>query len=211
MNPIYIFRIVHIENLEHILRTGLILCPNHHSTHPNYRSIGNNQIISSRNQKQIPGLEPLAFRDFVAFYFGPRSIMLYNIHTGYGEVPQIDQQEIIYLVYNVSQIREHGYTFFFTDGHAMQYPITKFFFDLKDLDQVNFKDAYANDFSASQEHQNPGLKRRKQAEFHIKKQIDFNHIAGIVVYNEEKAQFVLNLLKAYNYQTKVKVHKNFYF
>lgn len=211
MAPLFVYRITHIQNLSFIFETRRIVCPNHTNIDPNYSAIGNNQIISSRNTRAVPGLEPKTFKDFIGFYFGKRSIMLYNIHTGYGEVNQVNQREIVYLVYDISQITEHGYNYFFTDGHAMQHPITRFFNSLEALNEVNLLDANATDFSAAADIRNPGLKRRKQAEFHIENEIDLEHIHEIVVYGEDQLQLVKQLLQNYNIEKNVRIDASFYF
>jgi len=95
MEPFDIYRILHFTNLEYILQNGIVTSPNHQNSNPNYRSIGNNDIIQIRSNKNVPTHIENTFRDFVAFYIGKRSIMLYNIITGYGEIQQVDQSEII--------------------------------------------------------------------------------------------------------------------
>jgi len=211
MKSIFIYRITHISNLEFILKNRVITCPNHASNNPNYKGIGNNQIINLRNASPIPIRQEHTFRDYIAFYFGKRSIMLYNILTGYGEVERIPQHEIIYFVYDISKILKHGYDFFFTDGHALQTPVTQFFSDLKDLRYVNFKDANAVDFSAAAEIHNPGLKRRKQSEFHIYRELQISHIHEIVVYDKNQMSTVNGLLDAFIRKINVRMDKSFYF
>ena len=211
MKPIFIYRITHINNLDFILKNGVITCPNHANRNPEYKGIGNNQIINLRNARPIPVKVEHTFRDYIAFYFGKRSIMLYNIRTGYGEVERIPQHNIIYFVYDLSKILKHGYDFFFTDGHALQIPVTQFFSDLKDLKYVNFRDANAKDFSAAAEIHNPGLKRRKQAEFDIYRELQLNHLHEIVVFSKTQRDVVNSLLNTHGWEINVGIDKSCYF
>jgi len=211
MDPLYIYRIIHHSNLEYILRTGRVVCPNHANADPVYRNIGNNAIINLRNQKVIQGLPPRTFRDYVAFYFGMRSIMLFNIHTGRGEVEQIDQDEIIYLVYDVSSIVDHAYEFFFTDGNGAKIPQTQVFLNLDDLDKVDYTAAYATRWSTADQINDPDLKRKKHSEFHIYQELNFDHISEIAVNSETRKVEIERLLKDYNTPKSVRVERTFYF
>lgn len=211
MNPFYIYRIIHFTNLEYILQNGLVTSPNHPNSNPNYRSIGNNDIIRVRSNKNVPTHPNNTFRDFIGFYIGKRSIMLYNIITGYGEIQQVNQDEIIYLVYDISQIINHGYDFFFTDGHALKAPITQFYSDLGDFHNVDLTAVNAVDFSAAAEINYPDLKRKKQAEFHILGELDFNNIYEIVVLNNHRLQLIQSLIQQYGYTTNVRIDNNYYF
>jgi len=209
--PIPIFRITHISNLDYIVNLGKLVCPNHEDRDVDYRAIGNNEIIESRSQRPLPINADRTFKDYVAFYFGPRSIMLYNIQTGYGEVEQVNQEEIIYLVSNIEAICDTDTEYFFTDGHALQHPTTRFFEDIVQLEEVNFADAFARNFSAANEINNPGLKRRKQSEFHVFKELDWNLINEIVVYNQEAMNNVNNILNQAGITKTVRIDTNYYF
>jgi len=194
-----------------MIQAGLITCKNHANADIGFTGIGNNAIIQARNQQSLPINPQRTFKDYIAFYFGKRSIMLYNIITGYGEVNQMPQSEIIYLIYDISQIINHQYEYFFTDGHALQYPTTKFFTDLNDLGEIDYHAAYATDFSAAAEINNPGLKRRKQAEFHIYYEMNLYHISEIVVFNNAIQSTVQTLLNNGGYNINVRVDNSFYF
>jgi len=211
MNPFNIYRILHFTNLGYILQNGIITSPNHPNSNPNYRSIGNNDIIQIRSNKNVSTHPDNTFRDFIGFYIGKRSIMLYNIITGYGEIQRVNQDEIIYLVYNISQINNHGYDYFFTDGHALKAPITQFYSDLADFHNVDLTAVNATNFSAAAEINYPDLKRKKQSEFHILNEIDFNNIIEIVVLTNQRQQEIQQLIQQYGYTTNVRVDNDYYF
>ena len=70
--PTYIYRMIHIDNLARILAEGYINAPNS-STDAAYIPIGETSLILQRGDKQI-NIEPFGtFKDYVSFYFGPRS------------------------------------------------------------------------------------------------------------------------------------------
>ncbi len=52
------------------------------------------------------------FSDYIAFYFGARSPMLYNIYHGFNDVPKRPQEEIIYIIATFEKILEYNYLMF---------------------------------------------------------------------------------------------------
>ena len=94
-SKIWVYRIIHYQNLEYILQNG-IYYRNSENFDPNYVNIGSPEVINHRDKviaKCFPGT---IVNEYVPFYFGFRTPMLYKIKTGHG-VPQRPQHEIIYL------------------------------------------------------------------------------------------------------------------
>ena len=46
---IYLYRITHLNNLDYIIKTGKITCPNHPDADSDYINIGDTTLIRSRN------------------------------------------------------------------------------------------------------------------------------------------------------------------
>lgn len=80
--PTKLFRIVHVDNLSTLLRRRGLHAPNHQpDAGLPYRVIHNEEIQRVRRQRRIPcGLRGV-IHDYVSFYFGPRLLMLYLLHT----------------------------------------------------------------------------------------------------------------------------------
>ena len=91
-----IFRIVHRANIPWILDYGLH-CRNSQVCDPNYRNIGNSDLIDRRSRVTVPIPPGGTLSDYVPFYFTPHSPMLLNIKTGRG-VPMVQNSEIVILV-----------------------------------------------------------------------------------------------------------------
>lgn len=81
-NREYCYRITHIQNLPLILENGIVN-KNHSDADGNYIEIGNPEIINVRSTTQVRIDGYGVIGDYVPFYFTPKSIMLYNIITGY--------------------------------------------------------------------------------------------------------------------------------
>ncbi|GLR91429.1 DarT ssDNA thymidine ADP-ribosyltransferase family protein [Bradyrhizobium iriomotense] len=79
-----IFRITHKDNLPEllwILDNGLH-CRNSDKQDPNFVNIGLVELIDKRKTWAVPLSPKETLSDYVPFYFTPRSITAYNIHTG---------------------------------------------------------------------------------------------------------------------------------
>ena len=111
-----IFRITHKDNLPWILSNGLH-CRNSSSRDSNFVNIGMTDLIDKRIPWVVPRKPGGALSDYVPFYFTPRSMMAFNIHTGRG-VRQRDNVEIIILVTSLVRLCEQGVPFLITDKHA---------------------------------------------------------------------------------------------
>jgi ssDNA thymidine ADP-ribosyltransferase, DarT len=74
--------------------------------------------------------------DYVAFYFGPRSVMLYQLHTGWVEGYKEGQEPLIHLVSTCQSVAEAGLRFVFSDGHGLA-RFTAWYDQLPDLDKVD--------------------------------------------------------------------------
>ncbi len=121
-----IYRIVHIDNIEHLLKNGMYH-RGHANADPNYINIGDSDLIAQRHDYPV-GINPPggALGEYVPFYFGPLSPMLLNIKTGYRGITQRPQRDIIYIACKVSDVVRHCPNWCFTDGHAKN-KITTFY------------------------------------------------------------------------------------
>ena len=116
--------------------------------------------------------------DYVPFYFGPRSPMLFTYSKGNVPGTSGNQDEIIYFVTEAEYLASKGYEIVFTDGHPITEP-KAFFNDLKDIDEVDLalmKSKYWSDTDAD-----PDRKRRRQAEFLVRGKLAWEDISGIAV------------------------------
>lgn len=129
-----IFRITHIDNLSWILDNGLHA--RNGKVDPNYRNIGNPDLIERRSKREVPVPPSGTLNDYVPFYFTPYSIMMLNIKTGCG-VTKVPNDEVLIFVSSLHLVASKGVRFIFTNQHA--YPRTaEYFTDLEMLDRVDW-------------------------------------------------------------------------
>ncbi|MBR6320824.1 MAG: DUF4433 domain-containing protein [Prevotella sp.] len=200
----YAFRLVHIKNIPHILEVGFVL-PASPKASDCYISIGDRVVITKRNT--LPNSGHIDLQQYVPFYFGPRSPMLYVIQKGYNGVTQYPPSALVYCIVRLSDILEQNVDCVFTDGHAFS-AITKYYSkdDLKRIDEIiNQEDVYAKFWNVEDD---LDLKRRKEAELLVKTELPAKYIGGFVVYNNEARDKLLSYgIDA----SKIVVRESFYF
>ena len=204
LNRLHLFRMTHIENIEHILQYGIthISSPN---ANCNYLPIGDNSMIGSRNDFQLPNGKILG--QYIPFYFGTRMPMLYVIQKGYNGVKVTPLANIVYCISSVQQIIDNNLPFILTNGHAVD-GLTEFFNE-SDISQIdNIIDLKAIQAKYWREANDLDLKRRKEAEFLIESDLPSSAILGWAVYNEEAKT---KLEKMGIDATKIVVKPTYYF
>jgi len=188
--PTYIFRIIHRENLQILIDEGKLAAPNF-STNKDYISIGETELIRQRGDKPIAITPYGTMRDYISFYFGVRSPMLYCIWRGF-DVEQRPQEDIIYLISTIEKLQELNAPFIFTDGHSFA-AYTQFFNDTRYLSQIDWKTVNLNRWNNTPD--DSDRKRRKEAECLVHKEVPFESIIGIVVYNQKVYDYISSVLK----------------
>jgi hypothetical protein len=199
LNKTYLFRMTHIQNIPHILQYGIthLTSPNASS---NYVPIGDGSLINTRSSFILNNGKQLG--DYIPFYFGVLTPMLYVIQKGYNDVKVTPAEDIVYCVSSVQQIIDAQLDFVFTDGHAIETLSSQYapievnnidtLLDFKAINDWKFKDP--NDLDK---------KRRKQAEFLVDGDVPKEAVIGFIVYNKN-AQDKLLAMGIENKKTKIK-------
>lgn len=200
-----IFRIVHRDNLQWMLDNGLHA--RNGMTCATYRNIGNVDLISRRATRPVPVDPGGTLNDYVPFYFTPYSIMLYNIHTGYG-VARVPNDEIVILVASLHDIARKGFWFVFTNQHA--YPVmAEYYNDLSKLDRVDWPLLQSRNFKHDPD--DPGKKERYQAEALIWRHLPVSALLGVCCYTSAVERHIQNELKARKLELRTLVQTGWYF
>lgn len=204
LNKTYLFRMTHIQNIPHILQYGIT-----HLTSPNangnYVPIGDGSLINTRSNFILNNGKRLG--DYIPFYFGILTPMLYVIQKGYNDVKVTAAEDIVYCVSSVQQIIDAQLDFVFTDGHAIETLSSQYapidvnnidtLLDFKAINDWKFKDP--NDLDK---------KRRKQAEFLVDGDVPTEAVIGFIVYNKNAQD---KLLAMGIEEKKTKIKTGFYF
>jgi len=204
----FCYRIMHRENLGHVLKHGLV-CKHHKNADSGFISIGNIEIIDVRSSTSVKIQDFGNIGDYVPFYFTTRSIMLYNIVTGYQtpKVPQRAKNEIIAIRCRIDTLAGQR-NWFFTDGQAND-DATTHFSDLQDLNKVDWDCILQGDFSKSvADYDKP---RRYQAEFLVFNQVPVECIEAICVYDDATEAWVQTKLDKAGLKIPILVNKHYFF
>jgi hypothetical protein len=201
--PTPIYRLIHIDNLSVILECSGMHAPNHPPEGGcDYRAIHNVDIQKIRRQRSIPCGPGGTAHDYVAFYFGRRSPMLYQLHTGWVEDCDEGQEPLIYAVSMVETIVQAGLEFVFSDGHGIA-AFTQWFDNLNDLDKVDWDMVYADYWKDVVEDMD--RQRRKQAEFLVHRFCPWGAVNRIGVLNDAVKERVERILDRKNISMPVEV------
>lgn len=179
LQNINLYRIVHRANVAYILEQGMY-CIGHPLFDPNNIFIGDSTLTEQRHDFAVPLIGRGNLGNYVPFYFGYRSPMLFNIATGYRNIVKRPQSDIVYIVCKLQTFMTNACPFIFTDGHAKN-QATQFFTDVADLNKLDWDSVHALTWKNTSD--NPDRMRRKQAEFLVKAEVPPQYIAALVVYD----------------------------
>jgi len=191
----YVFRMVHVQNMPHVLSSGLVHRSSVHAS-ANYKAIGDRALIAKRRTLRVAveGTgEVITLGDYIPFYFGTRSPMLYVMQQGGNFVPEPVQPEaIVYCVVGLDTLVHQKVDFYFSDGHATD-SFTKFY----DRSRVHALPQLVNLPATKARYwadkSNLDLKRKKQAELLVKGNVPVALIAGFVVCAQKTKEILVNL------------------
>lgn len=202
-----IWRILHRDNLPWVLANGLH-CGSSSVRGAHWVSIGNAELISKRASHPVPVPPGGVLNDYVPFYFTPLSVMLRNIHTGWGGIQQRHNDEIVILVSSLPKVRELGLSFLFTDRHAY-YRWANFYADLAELSQVDWALLQRRDFKRDED--DPDKVGRYQAEALVHRHVPIQALLGVGCYSERMRASIERTMRDLNVTLPVHTRPGWYF
>ena len=210
LDQIFLFRIMHIDNIEYVLKLGKFTIYNSKEADPNYINIGESELINLRSEHEIitshSNKKYYPSRDFLPFYLWYKSIMLYRIQTGYN-IKKIKPENIIYAVYKLENIIDN-IEYLFTNGHGYA-KFTQWYDNIKYLNEIDWNIVKGSQWKNTED--DTDRLRRKQAEFWIKKQLSLKTIFGLAVYDKNSKNKLDALCKKYNRDIKIKIKPEYYY
>ncbi|WP_199243844.1 type II toxin-antitoxin system toxin DNA ADP-ribosyl transferase DarT [Phycisphaera mikurensis] len=176
----------HRDNLPWILEHGLH-CPTSDTLDPGFVAIGREEIIDRRTRHEVSCGPGGVLADYVPFYFTPRSIMAFNIRTGFHGLTQRDNDDLVVLVSSIPRLLEMSIGFVFYSGQAMLHESTCHA-DAADLTKIDWALLNAADFRNDPE--DPGKKGRYQAEALVHRHTPVEALLGVGCYSPKVAHEV---------------------
>jgi len=202
-----IFRITHRDNLEWMLDNGLHARTGALSD-PNFRKIGNHELIEKRKDRAVPAETGGTLSDYIPFYFTPRSMMAYNIRTGYDGIEQIPNDDILILSSSLHSLSASAVPYVFTDQHAYR-ALAQFFTRVEHLNEIDWKILCASDFARDPD--NPQKTDKYQAEALIWKYLPVECLDQIGCHSEGVRDEVRGQLTRRGINVKADTRKGWYF
>ncbi len=169
--------------------------------------IAHQHIKERRARRSVPVCRQGTLADYVPFYFGPRSPMLYAIHRGAVEGYDDGQRSILHLTSAAELVVQSGLPFAFTEGHA-EIAFSELFDDLEFLNTIDWvvmASHYWNDTNTDSDR-----KRRRQAEFLVHDFFPWTLVTGIGVIGSRMASEVGAALRQSDHQPEVVVESGWY-
>lgn len=205
MNPL-ILHITNVGNLPVILQLGGLWSNNHLPVgSPAPISSAHANIQARRAATAVPCGPGGSLHDYVPFYFGERSPMLYANHAGFAG--NGGQRPLVYLVSDVQSVAQAGCRWVFTDGHAeMLRGLTRAHISLAALPGLDWKAIGTRFWGADAE-----TKRKKQAEFLVHRFFPWSLVREIVVVDAAMQAQVQGILAGQAHVPPVTVNLSWYY
>lgn len=207
--PTRIYHITDVDNLSSILERGGLGCTTWmQQTSTTFTCVAHDSIQRRRAMKTVPCGPGGKLHDYVPFYFGPRSPMLYVIKQGGVAGYTKGQNSIVHLVSSVQLVEKAGKQWAFTDGHGIM-DFTEFYDDVAMLDKVDWTVMAAKYWNETDS--DTDRPRRRQAEFLVHDFCDWELIKGIGVNTLQMKSKVEELIASAEHSPAVKVKSEWYY
>jgi hypothetical protein len=211
--PTPIFRFIHVDNLDTLMRRSALHGPNHVPTDGlPYRFCHDPEVQGARGAVTITVGPGGTIHNYVPFYFGYLSPMMLKLKTGRVAGYNDGQDPLIYLVSTAQAVADADadVEFVFTDGHGLAF-FTDQFDRLERLDAVDWEMVYQRYWSDNMTDMD--RQRRKQAEFLVHRSCPWSLIQEIAVINTEMRDRVEAIQKTFSVTQRkvVKVERSWYY
>lgn len=203
----YFYHFTHLDNLDSIIKNGLLCTKNKDDKGISHYNIANKTIQGRRSEMDVvcDGQNFGKVHDFVPFYFSTKNPMQLAIINQ----KKVDQPELIFFGVKTSLIESKK--FIFTNSSANSVIPPSFYNDIKYLDQLDWDiiNSYKWSFNEVQ-------KQKRMAEVLVK-DFKFEYIDHIVVFNEFIKNEVEKIFEDNNISNKPRIefepveNKRFYF
>ena len=203
----YFYHFTHLDNLDSILKNGLLCTKVKEANNINHYDIANKTIQRRRSEMDVicDGENFGKIHDFVPFYFSTRNTMQLSIINQ----KKVDQSELIFLGVKTDLINNQN--FIFTDSSANTNNAPKFYNKSADLANLNWDVINSSKWSFSDQE-----RQQRMAEVLIK-DFNFDYVDHIIVFNKEIRDKVEKIFKNNEFSDHPKLeysgyeNKHFYF
>ena len=206
-----IYHIVHGNRLASIVNDGGLHCDAAMVSRPETgTNIGMSNIKQRRLSLPMPCYPDTRVGDYVPFYFGPRSVMLYLIYRANhpeldyrgGQAPIVHLESDLHSVVDWANANRRRWAFSLSNA-AAQY--TQFRAHLDDLNQIDWNAVYARNW------QGDAVREAKQAEFLVHQFFPWHLVSRIGVISERISNRVASVIGSAAHKPKIEVQRAWYY
>jgi hypothetical protein len=183
----FFFHFTHIENIESIVKNGLVCTNKKLKENIVHKNIAAEEIQHRRSEMDVTCAPFGKVHDYVPFYFTSRNPMFLSILLG----KNIDQQFLVFFAVPIEKITESNVVF--TDSSANTNNPPNFYNDPSNLDSLNWKAINSNKWSTVDEDE----KHQKMAEVLILDEVPLDWIDTIIVWNENVKKEIIRIFEKY--------------
>ncbi|QMB06618.1 DUF4433 domain-containing protein [Citrobacter freundii] len=180
----FVYHFTYVDNLERIIKNGLLSTNLKSNKGINHKDIANSGIQHRRSEMRVTCGPGGVVHDYVPFYFTKRSPMLLNVI----KKKNVDQEGIIYLALPIEAIEDKSVVFSNASANTLTPP--DFYSNAKDLNKLNWDIIDSWVWIPNTER----LKQQKMAELLVHNEVSLNDISFIVVWNSYIKTHVAKLL-----------------
>jgi hypothetical protein len=207
VTPIYHF--THKANLPKILGMGCLVCDRLCKEEDlTARDIAFSDLKLKRAETVVEVAPGGTLADYVPFYFGTRSPMLFVYHKGGVTGKPESQNDLVYFVAYVEDIVQSGFAYAFTDGHPIREP-KAFYNDITQLTNVDLPLMTQQMWTDTNE--DPDRKRRRQAEFLVYERVPLEIFRGVATRTEAMRTEVREMLAHNSIHMRCAVRSDWYY
>lgn len=172
-----------------------------------YKQIGLLGLTANRKNKLVMCGPQGSLTDYVPFHFCPRSIMLYQIHTGRSDYKG-GQEPILHFLTTLEKLDEIDVRYVFTDRHAKT-AYAQFFCDRSQLSELDWPTIMSHSFERPED--DPDRPYRKEAELLAHHFVPLEAILGIGVHSQRWKEDCDRLFQQARVRMRVQVQPKWYY
>jgi ssDNA thymidine ADP-ribosyltransferase, DarT len=209
----WIVHFTHVDNLPGIVAEGRLVCDGVACRGLTRTEVGDVRIKEARRRRAV-GVDPGGcVGDYVPFYFGPRSPMMYRIAADCrdsisGRYPDGDRP-LVYFATTVGAVVDDGLGWVATDGNAAT-ATSRFTSVLDELDgMVDWPLMTAPMWNNTPE--DPDRQRRRMAEFLVHRELPLPLVRRVVAYSDSYADRARLALAGHDLSNRVFVRPDWYY
>lgn len=208
MTPIFHF--THLDNLPTILECGGLCCKNRSQREGRkYVNCAHQSIQDQRARKDVQCAPFGVLHDYVPFYFGPRSPMMFAISKNNVPAYTGGQAPLIYLCSVAEVVATKPLPFVFTDGHPITQGLSDFYNDLRWLNKIDWQVVKGKWWNQTES--DPDRPRRRMAEFLVHDMLPWSMVYFIGTFDQATADEVTRRIQNQTWLPKVEVKRDWYY